>query len=78
MFASLLAVTIGGILWGLFILVIVVAVLAAIWYAFDYIASTWNLPPIAVRVGHTVLVLAMVGILILALLSIINPGFIQW
>lgn len=74
----ILAVAISEILWGLFLLLCVVAVFGAIWWGFHYIARTWELPPMAFKVGDTVLVLAGIGVLIIIILMLANGGSIQW
>lgn len=78
MLATLAAVSVSNIIWGLFLLLIVVACFAVLWYGFNYLASVWGLPELAVKVVHTIFVLALIAALLFALLSLANPGAVVW
>lgn len=74
----LAAAAISEIIWGLFLALIAVAVVGAIWWVFRYLVKTWELPAIVQKIGDTVFVLAALGLLILVVLSIANPDAIRW
>lgn len=78
MMTLLAAVVISDVLWGLFLALVAVALVGAIWWVFRYLVKTWELPPMVQKIGDTVFVLAALGLLILVVLSIANPDGIRW
>lgn len=73
---TLLAISVSSILWGLFVVLCFIVMLAILWMGYTKLDEIWHFPPLVKMMVATLLILGGIALMIVVILSLIGgqPG----